>query len=583
MLRLFGPTLLTLSLVPSASLALGLGDIHVESALHQTLVARIDLVGAANEDLTRLTAGIATDEIFHRYNLERPAFLSGTTVIVGQDGQGHPALVLRSSERFTEPVVTFLVALHSPVGEIVREYTVLLDPAGLASKPSGLESTPATPAAETVASTAAAESAPQRAAAAPDAKLQAHTYTVVPRDTLDRIARIAGAHSGSERHRMMIAIFRANPAAFQTNFNALHSGATLHFPTEEQLSAISTEDADREYQAQVATWRTSNQRHSPSIPAPASVAVNPTPDAKENTDSPETDSSVLTERVESLEQAMYKLRQELKQPLVLRTAAPVVSTAGSAVTIGNPPRVEDSSAPTAHSRIPFAPLAVAVGLALAAAAWFLRRRRDGDKAPTEPQVAQQSSIARTKEDPSVPARDTTAPLPQVPQSASLNGERAKSEEPHASPKASPSESGWFKDSFSTPIDKLLAGELAGDTVEQKVSLFTPESNTSTTHVIMGSVLERPRPFVERRKSPADVLRQAIEREPHRTDLCLKLLELYYTAAEENRRAFLEAAHQLARNDKLGTAEDWSRIMAMGRAIAPEDELFSDSMDDKAVA
>ena len=160
MLRLFGPTLLTLSLVPSASLALGLGDIHVESALHQTLVARIDLVGTANEDLARLTAGIANDEIFHRYNLERPAFLSGTTVIVGKDGQGHAALVLRSSERFTEPVVTFLVALHSPVGEIIREYTVLLDPAGLASKPSDLESTPATLAAETEASTAAIDAAP---------------------------------------------------------------------------------------------------------------------------------------------------------------------------------------------------------------------------------------------------------------------------------------------------------------------------------------------------------------------------------------------------------------------------------------
>ena len=62
MLRLFGPTLLTLSLAfPSASFALGLGDIHVESTLHQTLVARIDLVGAANEDLPRLTAGIAND------------------------------------------------------------------------------------------------------------------------------------------------------------------------------------------------------------------------------------------------------------------------------------------------------------------------------------------------------------------------------------------------------------------------------------------------------------------------------------------------------------------------------------------
>jgi len=184
---------------------------------------------------------------------------------------------------------------------------------------------------------------------------------------------------------------------------------------------------------------------------------------------------------------------------------------------------------------------------------------------------------------SVAAGNTAAPPPQPAPSASLSGERARSEAPHPSPKTSPGESNWFKDSFSTPIDELLEGELAGDTVEQKFSFFTPENNTSTTHVIVGSVLEQPRPFVERRKSPADVLRQAIEREPHRTDLCLKLLELYYTAAAENRRAFVEATRQLAKNDEVATAEDWSRIVAMGRAIAPEDELFADSMDTKAVA
>ena len=125
-------------------------------------------------------------------------------------------------------------------------------------------------------------------------------------------------------------------------------------------------------------------------------------------------------------------------------------------------------------------------------------------------------------------------------------------------------------------------EAAGDTVEKTFSFFNPESNTNTTHVIVGSGLGEPPPFVERRRSPADVLRQAIEREPHRTDLWLKLLELYYTAAAENRRAFLEATRQLARNKTL-SPEDWSRIEAMGRAIAPDDELFADNLDSKAVA
>jgi hypothetical protein len=126
-------------------------------------------------------------------------------------------------------------------------------------------------------------------------------------------------------------------------------------------------------------------------------------------------------------------------------------------------------------------------------------------------------------------------------------------------------------------------DVIGDTVEQKFSFFNPESANNTEHVVMGSGLQARQPFVERRKNPVDVLRQAIEREPGRSDLRLKLLELYYTAAAENRRAFLDATRQLAKNEKLASTEDWSRIADMGRTIAPDDELFSNDLDDKRVA
>ena len=61
MQRMLRPSLLTFSLtVPTASMALGLGDIRVDSALHQPLVAQIELVGAADEELGRLSAAIAS-------------------------------------------------------------------------------------------------------------------------------------------------------------------------------------------------------------------------------------------------------------------------------------------------------------------------------------------------------------------------------------------------------------------------------------------------------------------------------------------------------------------------------------------
>jgi hypothetical protein len=126
-------------------------------------------------------------------------------------------------------------------------------------------------------------------------------------------------------------------------------------------------------------------------------------------------------------------------------------------------------------------------------------------------------------------------------------------------------------------------EMVGDTVDQKFSFFNPESSNNTEHVVMGSGLNEPKPFIERRKSPVDVLRQAIEREPDRGDLRLKLLELYYTAAAQNRQAFLEVTRQLAKNEKLASAQEWSQIADMGRAIAPDDKLFSGSLDEQEVA
>jgi hypothetical protein len=131
----------------------------------------------------------------------------------------------------------------------------------------------------------------------------------------------------------------------------------------------------------------------------------------------------------------------------------------------------------------------------------------------------------------------------------------------------------------------LQAEIDDDTAAREFAFFNPESGNDT-HVMLASGLEEaPKPFVERRKSPAEVLRQAIEREPDRNDLRLKLLEVYYQAAAQNRRAFLDAVRQLSKNDKFASPNDWSQIEDMGRAIAPDDDLFSNGKDNnkKAVA
>ena len=53
----------------------------------------------------------------------------------------------------------------------------------------------------------------------------------------------------------MLAIYQANPHAFQTNMNVLHSGAVLRIPDAEAAAAISSSEASTEIRRQYAAWR----------------------------------------------------------------------------------------------------------------------------------------------------------------------------------------------------------------------------------------------------------------------------------------------------------------------------------------
>jgi pilus assembly protein FimV len=92
---------------------------------------------------------------------------------------------------------------------------------------------------------------------------------------------------------------------------------------------------------------------------------------------------------------------------------------------------------------------------------------------------------------------------------------------------------------------------------------------------MPSVLNEQVVAKERRTNLADVLRLAIEREPDRHDLRMKLLELYYAAAATNRQAFLEVVQKFAGDRDYLQPDQWDKIAFMGRQIASDNPLFSE--------
>ena len=154
----------------------------------------------------------------------------------------------------------------------------------------------------------------------------------------------------------MIAIYRANPAAFQNNFNRMHTGVTLTFPTAEQLAAISVDETNREYDTQMAEWRASLHhgasaatRRPPELAhaAATSVAANNTRDAgarRPRCAKPTpTEHAVLTQRIASLEQSLAQIQQELKRPL------PVQTPVARAPRLPRQPSQRDSVAPPASA------------------------------------------------------------------------------------------------------------------------------------------------------------------------------------------------------------------------------------------
>src|ERR1700761_5960669 len=99
-------------LSPSLTWALGLGEIHLNSALNEPMNAEIDLLAASPEELSALHASLASKDSFIRYGIDRPPFLNSLNFTVGKNKEGRDVLLVRSTEAIPEPFVTFLVDVN---------------------------------------------------------------------------------------------------------------------------------------------------------------------------------------------------------------------------------------------------------------------------------------------------------------------------------------------------------------------------------------------------------------------------------------------------------------------------------------
>ncbi|MCB1977211.1 MAG: hypothetical protein KDE66_09445, partial [Nitrosomonas sp.] len=251
----------------------------VNSALGQPFNAEIDLVTVNAEDLSSLTASIASLEAYAQANIQYEAYFSSLKLSIESRANGRPYIKLSSPQAINEPFLNLLVELNWSSGRLLREYIVLLDPVDTKrSEPvapivraAPEESVNSISTADNVrAETASASAQPatetsleqsQKPIPAPESRLSRRNSTdttygpVLQGDTLSSIARQVKP-DGVNVNQMLVALFRANRDAFiANNMNLLRTGAVLKIPGIEESTAITRQQADAEVKLQVSNWQ----------------------------------------------------------------------------------------------------------------------------------------------------------------------------------------------------------------------------------------------------------------------------------------------------------------------------------------
>lgn len=261
-------------LIPVAGHALGLGNITMNSALNQPLDAEIELLSVQGGDLDGLAVRLGSEEDFQRVGADRVFFLTEIQFEVIRRENNTAFVKLTTSSVVNEPFLDFVVEARWPRGRILREFTVLVDPPVLSEEAPAPVQQPAVMAPPAPAMAAAAQpsisssvppsvvpqrQAPirERAELTPVMRRDGEIYygPVKHNDTLYKIAAKLRP-SGVTVNQMMIALVLENPNAFYNdNINQLKAGHVLRVDDPSVISALSAAEAQGEVQRQHLEWQ----------------------------------------------------------------------------------------------------------------------------------------------------------------------------------------------------------------------------------------------------------------------------------------------------------------------------------------
>ena len=263
--------MILLALYCGSAFALGLGELDLKSALNQRFDAEIVLLNTGDLEQVEIIPSLAAEEDFERVGVNRDYHLTDLRFNAQLREDGTHIVHITSRKPIIEPFLNFIVEVLWPNGRILREYIVLLDPPVFSSE--GIEKIEPSWSigSAAVGSTSGGNASSGRIAptqsgsrsgsgleippvrSAGNSRTQGvvtgdEEYGVTGRgDTLWTIASKVRPNERTSVQQTMLALQRANPEAFiSNNINLLKAGYVLRIPDESEIRAETLEEADVE-------------------------------------------------------------------------------------------------------------------------------------------------------------------------------------------------------------------------------------------------------------------------------------------------------------------------------------------------
>lgn len=593
--------------------ALSLGRINVQSSLGEPLKAEIEILDINAEEAATLNAKVAPPEAFKRAGLDYNAAMTSLRASLQRRANGRAYLMLSSDRAINEPFVDMILEASWSTGRVVRDYTMLFDPASLRSPAAPVITpaqaplaVPAQPAAPTRTATPVAPDIKPPITAvkpAPAAKPLAREPATAKQEILvkagETASRIAAGNTPASvsLDQMLVALLRANPDAFiGDNVNRLKAGALVTLPTETEATATSPAQASQIINAQSEDFNAFRRKLAGSAPTtqvtPASREVTgklqaSVEDKKPGAATP--DKLTLSKgaaaekaKEDQLAQArnaketatraaeMAKNLQDLSKLAAASSAGIAASEAKPAqATLPGflPPQAAASAAePAASAVASAASIAVSAAVVASASTVASAPAKPASKAtPAVPAPASEPSfIDGLLEDPLVPA----GALGLVALLAGLGFYRARHR------KNTTVQDTAFAESHLQP--ESFFGNSGGKHVDTNDSAVTGSSMIYSPSQL--DAVDDVDPVAEadvylaygRDLQAEEILKDALRTRPERLAIHQKLLDIY--AKRRDAKAF-EAIATLAFNLTNGMGQEWEQICEKGLSLDPDNALY----------